>query len=87
MIDDSFACLCGIGRKSKKGIRTHIKNVHLGQAKPKIQKQKIQKPKIKKEKVPVKCHNCQKTFTSKKGVLYHIKKQVCAKDSDVVMEF
>lgn len=87
LIDDRFACLCGLELKTKGGISSHIKKVHLGQAKPKIQKQKIQKPKIKKEKVSVKCYNCQKTFTSKKGVMYHIKKQVCAKDSDVVMGF
>jgi len=82
LIDNRFACLCGIELKTKAGIRSHIKKVHFGQAKPKIQKQKIQK-----EKVSVNCYNCNKTFISKRGVMYHIKKQVCVKDSDVVMGF
>lgn len=85
--DDSFACLCGIERKTKAGIRSHIKKVHFGQVKPKVQKSKIEKPKIKKEKLSVNCYNCHKTFTSKYSVLRHIKKQVCANDSDIVMGF
>lgn len=85
LIDEKFKCLCGIERKSKIGIRSHIKKVHFGQ--PKIKKEKIQKPKIKKEKIKMNCYNCNKMFASKDGVLRHIKKQVCAKDSDIVMGF
>jgi hypothetical protein len=77
LIDKSFACLCGIERKSKKGIHSHIKNVHFGQ---KIQKKKV-------DNVKLDCLNCHKTFANKKGLLSHIKKQVCAKDSDIVMGF
>jgi hypothetical protein len=83
LIDERFSCLCGLELKTKAGIRSHIKKVHLGIQKPKIQKQKIEKPKIK--KVPVNCYNCHKTFASKNGVTRHIKRQVCAKDSDTVM--
>lgn len=79
LIDDRFACLCGLELKTKAGIRSHIKKVHLGQAKPKVQKSKIEKPKIKKEKVPVNCYNCHKTFTSKYGVLRHIKNKCALK--------
>jgi hypothetical protein len=88
LIDDHFVCLCGIERKSKRGIQSHIKNVHFGQSKPKVQKakkEKIQKKKV--DNVKVNCYNCHKTFANKRGVLRHIKKQVCAKDSDTVMGF
>ena len=81
LIDDRFACLCGIELKTKAGIRSHIKKVHFGQ-KPKAKKEKIQKKKI--DNV-VNCYNCHKTFANKSGVLRHIKKQVCAKDQDIVM--
>ena len=82
LIDEKFKCLCGVERKSKKSIHNHIKNVHFGQAKPKIQKE-IKKRKI--DNVKVHCYNCHKIFVNKNGLIRHIKRQTCAKDQDTVM--